>query len=70
MESVLPSEDQVRLRAYELWEADGCPPGQPDEYWHRARTEFAVSDAASDSVAEDSLPASDPPSTSGTTVPR
>ncbi len=27
----------VRAEAYRLWEADGCPEGRADEYWHRAR---------------------------------
>ena len=30
------TEDQIRIRAYQLWEADGCPDGQADHYWHRA----------------------------------
>jgi hypothetical protein len=27
----------VRERAYLLWEAEGCPEGRADEFWHRAR---------------------------------
>jgi len=30
-------QQAVRERAYLLWETDGCPAGQADEYWHRAR---------------------------------
>ena len=30
-------QQAVRERAYLLWEMDGCPPGQADKYWHRAR---------------------------------
>ena len=30
------TEDQIRVRAYQLWEADGRPDGQADTYWHRA----------------------------------
>ena len=30
-------QQAVRERAYLLWETDGCPPGQADAYWHRAR---------------------------------
>jgi hypothetical protein len=32
------SDDQtIRERAYYLWEQDGCPEGQADEFWERAR---------------------------------
>ena len=29
-------EQEIRERAYLLWEKDGCPAGYADEYWHRA----------------------------------
>ncbi|MDT7952223.1 MAG: DUF2934 domain-containing protein [Acetobacteraceae bacterium] len=29
-------EQVVRQRAHSLWEADGCPDGRAEEYWHRA----------------------------------
>ena len=29
-------DQMVRERAYFLWEMDGCPHGDADEYWHRA----------------------------------
>lgn len=34
-----PAEDeqQIRDRAYRLWESEGRPEGRADEYWHRAR---------------------------------
>ena len=35
----LNSEQQIRERAYHLWEADGRPEGRPDEYWYRACNE-------------------------------
>ena len=34
-------EDQVRRRAYELWEADGRPHGQDQQYWFKALAELA-----------------------------
>ena len=34
-------DDQVRRRAYELWEADGCPQGQDQQYWFKALAELA-----------------------------
>ncbi|WP_108397479.1 DUF2934 domain-containing protein [Devosia submarina] len=34
-------EDQIKRRAYELWEADGCPAGQDQNYWFKALGELA-----------------------------
>ncbi|WP_236898206.1 DUF2934 domain-containing protein [Devosia sp. SL43] len=34
-------EDQIRQRAYQLWEADGCPEGQDQAYWFKAMAEIA-----------------------------
>lgn len=39
-------EDKVRRRAYELWEADGCPSGQDQQYWFKALAELAGAAAA------------------------
>ena len=69
MDESLPSQDEIRQRAYELWEQAGCPTGSPDEFWHRACEELAQSETAYDVSLEDSFPASDPPSHSGTTGP-
>jgi hypothetical protein len=30
-------DERIRVRAYHLWEADGCPTGREVEYWERAR---------------------------------
>jgi hypothetical protein len=35
-----PDEEEVRRRAYALWDEDGRPPGRDDEYWHRAEQEL------------------------------
>ncbi|MFL9910246.1 DUF2934 domain-containing protein [Paraburkholderia sp. RL17-337-BIB-A] len=32
-------EEQIRTRAYYLWEQAGDPKGTPDEYWDQARDE-------------------------------
>lgn len=32
--------DQIRERAYELWQADGCPEGRDVEYWLRAEADL------------------------------
>lgn len=34
------SEDDVRVRAYSLWEKDGKPEGQHLEHWRRAAEEI------------------------------
>jgi hypothetical protein len=31
------TEEQIRTRAYLMWEADGKPDGGADQYWHQAR---------------------------------
>jgi Protein of unknown function (DUF2934) len=30
-------DQAIRQRAYYLWQADDCPHGRADDYWHRAR---------------------------------
>lgn len=35
--SELTFEEQIRKRAYELWQADGSLEGCADEYWRLAR---------------------------------
>jgi hypothetical protein len=34
-------EEAIRLTAYFLWEQDGRPEGQQDDYWQRAREQHA-----------------------------
>jgi hypothetical protein len=34
------TEDQVRQRAYELWEQHGCPSGGEQEFWLQAEREI------------------------------
>lgn len=31
-----PLEQQIRVRAHELWEQAGKPEGRDDEFWHQA----------------------------------
>jgi hypothetical protein len=66
--SQLP-ESEVRQRAYEIWQAEGCPDGKADAFWHRACAELAGSETGYDDALQDTFPASDPPSHSGTTGP-
>ncbi len=35
-------EERVRQRAYELWEASGCPQGFEAEHWCQAEREVAA----------------------------
>jgi hypothetical protein len=39
-------EDKIKQRAYELWEADGCPDGQDQAYWFKAMAEIAAAGVA------------------------
>ncbi|SAK92178.1 hypothetical protein AWB76_06775 [Caballeronia temeraria] len=41
MQSSIP-EEQIRTVAYRLWEEAGCPEGQAEEFWERARQELGV----------------------------
>ena len=48
-------EEQIRKRAYELWQKDGSRPGRADKYWEEAQASFEkelVAAATSPSVAE------------------
>jgi hypothetical protein len=40
-EMAKPTEEQIRLRAHELWEQAGKPDGREDEFWHQAEKELA-----------------------------
>ena len=35
-----PTEEQIRKRAFELWEQAGKPEGRDDEFWDQARREL------------------------------
>ena len=40
MESRYPSDEEIRLRAYLLWERDGRPEGHGIDYWLQAAREL------------------------------
>lgn len=73
-------EEQVRQRAYQLWEEAGRPDAQSDEFWFRALYELqgtAAEDGSSpapgtvdevDLESAPSFPASDPPSSTSTSA--
>jgi hypothetical protein len=35
-----PTEEQIRERAHQLWEAAGKPEGRQDEFWQQAEREL------------------------------
>jgi hypothetical protein len=35
-----PTEEQIRKRAFELWEQAGKPEGREDEFWNQAQREL------------------------------
>jgi hypothetical protein len=38
-----PTEEQIRIRAHELWEVAGRPDGREEEFWHEAERELKKS---------------------------
>lgn len=38
--SNLPSEEKIRIKAYQIWQQMGCPNGQSLEYWLQAEKEL------------------------------
>ncbi|HZZ11190.1 MAG TPA: DUF2934 domain-containing protein [Paraburkholderia sp.] len=51
-------EEQIRTRAYYLWEQAGDQKGTPDEYWEQARAEVEkeAPPVESGPIAEESEP--------------
>jgi hypothetical protein len=35
-----PSEDEIRVRSYLIWEREGCPEGKAEEHWLQAKAEL------------------------------
>lgn len=35
-----PTPQEIALRAYQLWESEGCKPGQDTKYWLQAEKEL------------------------------
>ena len=35
-----PSENDIRVRSYLIWEREGCPEGKAREHWLRAKAEL------------------------------
>ncbi len=47
----MDTDERVRERAYQLWEAEGKPEGQDVEHWMRAREEIETFPTEGDSTA-------------------
>ena len=63
-------QNEVAEKAYELWQARGCPHGSPEEDWYEserllssASPKTGAEDSAVDEANAASFPASDPPAT-------
>jgi hypothetical protein len=61
--------ERVRLRAYYLWEKDGRPDRSADHDWLIAEA-LEKQDNRVDEEEEESFPASDPPSQTGSSGPK
>ncbi|WFU43309.1 DUF2934 domain-containing protein [Bradyrhizobium sp. CB82] len=44
-----PTEEQIRKRAFELWEQAGKPEGREDEFWQQAQGELQSAEESGDS---------------------
>jgi len=40
VENATGSHEQIRKRAYEIWQAEGCPSGKAHEHWKQAEQEL------------------------------
>lgn len=40
-------EERIRRRAYRLWQEDGCPDGQDQRHWEKARMLVAIEEGQS-----------------------
>jgi hypothetical protein len=43
-----PTEEQIRIRAHELWEQAGKPEGWENEFWRQAERELQGTDDRGD----------------------
>lgn len=49
-DKLTPSESEIALRAYEIWEAEGKPHGGDFDHWLKAKTELAGSKPTANSA--------------------
>ena len=58
-------EEQVRRRAYELWEEAGRPEGRGDEFWHEAWADITSGSEPVATATVDATASPHPPSHKG-----
>lgn len=46
-----PTQEQIEVLAYELWEARGCPEGSSEEDWFAAEAQLTWEDMDADAPA-------------------
>lgn len=47
-----PTEEQIRVRAHQLWDLAGRPEGREEEFWHEAERELKGGADNSDEKSE------------------
>jgi hypothetical protein len=50
-----PTDEQIRERAYQLWEQLGRPEGRADEFWHLAEQDLLNEERAATRRTPDNL---------------
>ena len=50
-----PTDEQIRIRAHQLWEQAGKPDGREQEFWHQAETELKAAGLTVETVIEPGL---------------
>jgi hypothetical protein len=50
-----PTEEEIKQRAYEIWERHGKPAGKEDEFWQQAEQELRNEDKSSPLRTPDTL---------------
>jgi hypothetical protein len=50
-----PTDEQIRIRAHQLWEQAGKPEGREDEFWRLAEQELLNEDKSSPVRTPDNL---------------
>jgi hypothetical protein len=61
----MDTHDLVRIRAYELWEKDGCKPGLDTHYWEQAEQQILEESMAEAQALTDQMVAVTLPKLSG-----
>jgi hypothetical protein len=51
------TEQQIRTRAHDIWQREGCPHGRHLDHWHQAEAEIAAETASATPRARPAAPA-------------